>query len=211
MNFFTFEINVFWCGPSKWSVESGSIVFEVSWFDHLKFEGRSFLCGSLSRPGRAGHIKKRCLPSLLFTLKKVKSHFETLESYFCNNSETQLWIILIWKRDLLQIWQMWEWCRLQNRSRKVFSTTHVKFDRLWNRMWTVDWQAEARTEQWEQRLFHWNMAARILSISKEKFLHASGINSPLKQFVGTKLRRLILLRICFLLFRLRWFWILACV
>lgn len=119
MNFFTFEINVFWCGPSKWSVESGSIVFEVSWFDHLKFEGRSFLCGSLSRPGRAGHIKKRCLPSLLFTLKKVKSHFETLESYFCNNSETQLWIILIWKRDLLQIWQMWECCRLLNRSRKA--------------------------------------------------------------------------------------------
>ena len=61
--FFTFEIDVFRCGPSKWSVESGSIVFEVSWFDHLKFEGRSFLCGSLSRPGRAGHIKKRCLPS----------------------------------------------------------------------------------------------------------------------------------------------------
>jgi len=84
--FFTSEIHVFRCGPSKRSVESGSKVFEVSWFDYLKFEWGSFLGGSLSRPGRAGHIKKRCLPSLHFT-KKTSSK---LESYFCNNSETKL-------------------------------------------------------------------------------------------------------------------------
>ena len=66
----TFEIHVFRCGPFKRAVESGSIVFEISWFDHLKLERGSFLGRSLSRPGRAGHIKKRYLPSSNHAQKK---------------------------------------------------------------------------------------------------------------------------------------------
>ena len=68
---------------------------------------------------------------------------------------------------------------------KVFKNSEIE-------LWTVSWQGEEQELNGENNdiidRFHWNIAARILSMSNEKFLQASGIKPPLK--VAVQIARL---------------------